>query len=167
MNKRFLLGPGEYPLDISISANRKGPSCVRRQTHVSTVFHRPFYLPDRATLNAHSTRRGARRGPKTFAQCTRGPPACPAAESARKDPLPEETSWSMRKKKVHFIHAHSWYIPWYVFTSDCEIAILTSANKMDSLSKSLYVKKKREPDQSQRAHQHRGPPAQRTGHGQG
>ena len=57
------------------------------------------YLPDFATLNAQSTRRGARPGPKLAPWCTRGPPACLAAESARKDPRAPDESVQMSPKK--------------------------------------------------------------------
>ena len=49
-------------------------------------------------LNAQSTRHGARPGPILAPSCTGGPPACPAAESARKDSRPEDKSLVLRKK---------------------------------------------------------------------
>ena len=64
----------------------------------------PWLLADFASLKAHSTRHGARPGPTLGSWCTGGSPACPAAESARKDPWPEEKSFVLRKKKVNFIH---------------------------------------------------------------
>ena len=45
------------------------------------------HLPDFAALNAQSTHDGARPGPKLAPWCTGGPPACPVAESPRKNPL--------------------------------------------------------------------------------
>ena len=47
------------------------------------------YMPYFATLNTQGTHHRARRGP-TLATRTGGSPACPAAESARKDPRPQE-----------------------------------------------------------------------------
>ena len=44
-------------------------------------------------------RHGTRAGP-TLAPLTGGSPACPATESARKDPRPEEKSFLFGKKKV-------------------------------------------------------------------
>ena len=49
------------------------------------------------TSNAQSTRHGAGPGPKLAPWCTGGP-LFPAAESARKDPRPEEKSCVFRKK---------------------------------------------------------------------
>ena len=48
------------------------------------------YLPDYAASDTQSTPRGARPGPTLAPWCAGGSPACPAAESARKDPRPEE-----------------------------------------------------------------------------
>ena len=59
--------------------------------------------PARATLNAQSTRQGVRQGPTLTLWRTGGSPACPAAESARKDPRPDEKSFVFREK-VRFIH---------------------------------------------------------------
>lgn len=42
--------------------------------------------PARATLNAESTRHGARPGPEIAPECTRGALACPAAERREKTP---------------------------------------------------------------------------------
>ena len=57
------------------------------------------YLLDFATLNAQSTRHGARLGPTIAPWCTGGPPACPPAKSARKDPRSEEKTFLFREKK--------------------------------------------------------------------
>ena len=56
------------------------------------------YLPDFATLNFQSTHHGARPGPTLALSCTSGSPACPAAESARKDQRPEQKSSVFRKQ---------------------------------------------------------------------
>ena len=64
------------------------------------------YLPDFATLNAQNTRHGARPGPKLAARCTGGPPACPAAESARKDSRPEEQTFYSAKKSISYIYLY-------------------------------------------------------------
>ena len=56
-------------------------------------------LQDFATLNAQTTRHGARPGPKLAPWCTAGPHACPAAESARKNPRTPEKSVQMFQKK--------------------------------------------------------------------
>ena len=44
-------------------------------------------------MSAQSTRHGARPGPTLAPSCTRGPPACPAAESTRKEPRAKEKSF--------------------------------------------------------------------------
>ena len=48
------------------------------------------FVPIRATFNAQSARHGARPGFEHAPRCTRALSACPDAESARKDPRPEE-----------------------------------------------------------------------------
>ena len=63
------------------------------------------YLPEFATLNARSTRHGAQPEPILAPWCTGGPSSCPAAESARKDPRPEENSFVFRKSQ-NFMHKH-------------------------------------------------------------
>ena len=63
------------------------------------------YLPAFATLNAPSTSHGARPGPKLAPSVPGGPPACPAAESARKDSRSEQKRYPMCEKKlIWYIH---------------------------------------------------------------
>lgn len=58
------------------------------------------YLPVRTTLITQSTRYGARPEPTLAPQCTRGPPACPAAESSRTNPRPYEKSYVPQEKSI-------------------------------------------------------------------
>ena len=82
--KRLLL-PCRFPL-------QRWPTCAFSIVLVgsSSAESNPVILPDFVTLNAHA----ARPGPKLATWCTGGPPACPAcppAESTRKDPrVPEK-----------------------------------------------------------------------------
>ena len=58
-------------------------------------------LTDFATSNAHFTHHRARPRPTLAPWCTTGgPPGCPAAESERKDPRPEEKGFVFRKKSI-------------------------------------------------------------------
>ena len=60
------------------------------------------HLPDFSTLNAQSTRDGARPRPTHSPWCTGGLPACHAAESARKDPRPQDKRSFVFRKKGQF-----------------------------------------------------------------
>ena len=62
------------------------------------------YLPGRTTLNAQSTRHGARPGPTLAPRCTRAP-AYPAAEGARNDPRPAEQGMQMCKNSAFGTYA--------------------------------------------------------------
>ena len=66
------------------------------------------YLPDFTTLNVQSTRHGAQPGPTLAPWCTRGPPACPAAASARRNARLEKKTWPMCEKSQLGTHAHQW-----------------------------------------------------------
>ena len=63
------------------------------------------YLPIFTTLNPHSTCHGPRLGPTLAPWCSGGLPACPSAESTRKDPRPGEKKMPMCKKHTH-THLH-------------------------------------------------------------
>ena len=56
---------------------------------------------------------GARPGPKLAPSVQAGPPACPAAESARNDPCPEEKRSLMCKKSDSFWYVNKWYTGMY------------------------------------------------------
>ena len=62
------------------------------------------YLPIFATLNPQSTCHGPRAGPTLSPWCLGGLPACPGAESTRKDPRTEEKKMPMGKSK----HISTW-----------------------------------------------------------
>ena len=79
-------------------ATRRGASCYTQQITCKNLLF---------MLNAQSKRHGAQRVPTLAPGCTRGPPACPAAESARKDPRPAEKSRVMCKKRYSSIHIHT------------------------------------------------------------
>ena len=64
------------------------------------------YLPEFAAVRAQSTPHGPRPGPALALWCTRWSPVCPAAESRRKDPGPEEKE--MRKCEIG--RFGTWYI---------------------------------------------------------
>ena len=66
------------------------------------------YLPLFAKLKPQSTCHGPRPGPTLAPQCSRGPPACPATESTRKDPRAEEHKHA-DVQKVNFVHSHMIY----------------------------------------------------------
>ena len=61
------------------------------------------YLPVFATVNPQSTCHGPRPGPTLAPSCTGGLPACPGAESTRKDPRRQEKKKSMCKKTHLYI----------------------------------------------------------------
>ena len=58
------------------------------------------YLPVFATLNPQSTCHVPRPGPTLAPWCSGGLPACPGAESTRKDPRPQEKKMPMCKQNT-------------------------------------------------------------------
>ena len=62
-----------------------------------------------ATLNAQSTCHGPRPGPTLAPWCSGGLPACPGAESTRKDPRPEEKKVPMGKKTHLYVVIYTLY----------------------------------------------------------
>ena len=59
------------------------------------------HLPDFATLNAQSTRHGARPGPTLAPSCTGEPPACPAAERQGKTRQRREKFCIAEKRQLY------------------------------------------------------------------
>ena len=90
-----------YFIFLNLCVGSHGPGCLY-------VLGRPprGYLPFFATLNPQSTCHGPGPGPTLAPWCSGGLPACPATESTRKDPRPEEKKSADEQKKNN-LHTHS------------------------------------------------------------